>query len=162
MIRELAKTDLSSLIAIEQASQVCPWSKEAFMRCFEADYPGWAVEHEGEVIGFVILSFATGECHVLNLCISPEYQHKGWGHALLEYALSWSKMQGAMMAYLEVRRSNHPAIKLYRKMNFKEIGQRKNYYPVAKGREDALVFARDLGMEDMLDRENAFPSLDKK
>jgi ribosomal-protein-alanine N-acetyltransferase len=30
-------------------------------------------------------------------------------------------------------------------MGFNEIGLRKNYYPARRGREDALVLARDLG-----------------
>jgi ribosomal-protein-alanine N-acetyltransferase len=37
--------------------------------------------------------------------------------------------------FLEVRESNFPAIKLYYKLGFKEIGRRKGYY---KG-EDALI-----------------------
>ena len=52
------------------------------------------------------------------------------------------------MVYLEVRRTNTPAISMYRNMNFKHIGERKNYYPTAKGSEDALIFVRDLGLED--------------
>ena len=41
---------------------------------------------------------------------------------------------------LEVRASNEPAIKLYHKMDFKEIGKRRGYYkePV----EDALIMEK--------------------
>ena len=63
---------------------------------------------------------------------------------MLEYALDYAKQQGAMAAYLEVRRSNTPAIALYQKMQFLPIGERKNYYTTVSGSEDALVFARNL------------------
>jgi len=149
-IRQLTKTDLPIILVIEQTGQDIPWSEEAFARCWEANYPGWVIEDEGEIIGFIWISLASGECHVLNLCISQVKQRKGYGRELLIYALNWSRSQGAGIVYLEVRRSNTRAIALYRKMNFKQIGERKSYYPTATGKEDALIFARDLGIEDIM------------
>lgn len=148
-IRLLSELDLLALLAIEEATQPAPWSEAAFQRCWEANYPGWVLEQDDKIVGFIVISLASGECHVLNLCISPSHQRQGLGHQLLNYALKWAKEQGAGIVYLEVRRSNKQAIALYRKMNFKQIGERKNYYPTPKGQEDALVFARDIGYEDL-------------
>ena len=148
-IRYAKETDLLELLAIEEEAQLAPWSEAAFQRCWEADYPGWCIEHEGKIVGFILLSLASGECHILNLCVSPAFQRQGFGKRLLVFALVWAKEQGAGVVYLEVRRSNIQAIALYRKMNFKQIGERKNYYlvsPVSNDREDALVFARDLSI----------------
>jgi ribosomal-protein-alanine N-acetyltransferase len=49
---------------------------------------------------------------------------------------------------LEVRLSNVAAIELYKKMGFKQIGQRKNYYPAAEGKEDAMVYSLDIAVYD--------------
>lgn len=148
-IRLFGEIDFPKLLAIEEMTQVSPWSEAAFKRCWEANYPGWLMEENDETIGFILLSLVAGECHILNLCIHPGQQKKGNGHKLLSFALRWAKHQGAGVVYLEVRRSNLAAISLYRKMNFKLIGERKNYYPGIKVSEDALVFARDIGIEEI-------------
>jgi ribosomal-protein-alanine N-acetyltransferase len=147
MIRPFIPTDIPAALPIEEATQAAPWSEAAFARCFEAKYPGWVIEDQGAVAGFVLLSLVLGECHILNLCVHPSLQRRGLGRQLMAYALEWAKAQGAGIVYLEVRRSNLPAILLYQGMNFKQIGERKDYYPLAKEREDALVFARDIGIE---------------
>ena len=157
MIRPVFMGDLPTLQVIEEATQHAPWSLAAFERCFEARYPGWVMEESGEVIGFLLVSLTAGECHILNLCIRPDRQRQGWGRQLLEYGLDWAKSMKAAMIYLEVRRSNHSAIQLYLKMHFKQIGERRQYYTLPKGgKEDALVFARDIGTELLLESDPDF------
>lgn len=147
-IRQLIDTDLPQLLALEEATQTEPWSEAAFKRCFEAGYPGWVIAEAEALLGFVLLSIAAGECHILNLCVAPAHQRQGLGRRLLDYALVFAKQQGAGIAYLEVRRSNQAAIGLYRMENFKQVGERQAYYPLPHGKsEDALVFARDLSVE---------------
>lgn len=147
ILRPLHKTDIPQLIHIEETSQVAPWSENIFKKCMEAGYSGWGVEIEGGLVGFTLVSLLAGECHILNLCILPRFQHQGLGKQLLEYTLDAVKKLDGMIAYLEVRRSNERAITLYKKMGFTQIGERKDYYPVPTGLEDALVFAKDLGIE---------------
>jgi ribosomal-protein-alanine N-acetyltransferase len=146
-IRQLEKMDFPRLLDIEQLTQIAPWSELAFKRCWEAGYPGWVKEKDENVVGYILLSLAVGECHILNLCVHPDYQRQGLGHEMMEYGMQWAKEQNAGIVYLEVRRSNKAAIALYRRMNFKLIGERKGYYATPKGNEDALVFARDVGIE---------------
>ena len=148
LIRPLLAADIPQLLMLEHAAQLSPWSNAAFARCFELNYPGWAAEEQGMLQGFIMLSLKVGECHILNLSIYPHAQRRGLGSALLTGALRWAKQAGAGIVYLEVRRSNFSALALYRKMNFRIIGERKDYYPGDHGgREDALIFARDLGIE---------------
>ena len=47
----------------------------------------------------------------------------------------------AVLATLEVRRSNEPAINLYRSFGFRPVGVRPNYY--ADEGEDAIVMVLD-------------------
>ncbi|HVE44839.1 MAG TPA: ribosomal protein S18-alanine N-acetyltransferase [Gammaproteobacteria bacterium] len=141
MLRPLQKSDIPAVFAIESSVQISPWVIETFHACFRAGYVGWVLEKEGSVIGFVIISVALDECHILNLCVAHAHQRCGLGKQLLQHVLDYASSQGAKMVYLEVRRSNTRAIALYRDAGFQLIGERKGYYPTTAGMEDALVLA---------------------
>ncbi len=146
-LRILKPADLPSALAIEEATQVTPWTLDTFEQCLQAGYVGWVIEQENNLIGFIVISFIAGECHILNLCVDPAYQHQGFGWQLLTHALAEVEKEGGGTAYLEVRSSNKNAIALYKKMGFKQVGERKGYYPIPNGREDALMFAKHLGVQ---------------
>lgn len=140
----MQEQDLASVMQIETTAYPQPWSEGIFRDCFKADCQCTLYELEGELIGYSVMSMAAGEAHLLNLCIRPECQGEGLGRAALEQVLiaAGSKYTGTV--FLEVRISNLAARRLYESAGFNEIGQRFNYYPAAKGREDALVFAKVL------------------
>ena len=142
----LSESDLVRLVVIEDAAHISPWSDDVFKRCFEAGYFLWGLKENEKLVGFVVYSLQIGECHILNICVHPDHQGQGLGHCLLVFALGAAKKDGAGIAYLEVRRSNAKALSLYKKMGFVRVGERKGYYPDENGREDALVFAKDLGV----------------
>lgn len=144
MFRELCRSDVPELLAIEESAYAFPWTEETFLVCFESGCIGFAITENGRIFGFVIIMFRLRECHVLNLCIDSIHQHHGAGRQLLQHALEEAKQKGAKIAYLEVRCSNVPAVSLYRHMGFQLIGKRKNYYPMLSGHEDALVLAKRL------------------
>lgn len=144
MLRTFYKSDIPAMLAIEQSSHVVPWNEDTFKTCVQEGYAGWVIEVENKPVGFIIISLRADECHILNVCVLREYQHQGYGRKLLEHALSHAKQQHVGIAYLEVRVSNSRAISLYKKMNFHLIGERKGYYPMETGNEDALIFAKGL------------------
>jgi ribosomal-protein-alanine N-acetyltransferase len=97
-------------------------------------------------VGYGISTIGAGESHVLNLCVSPNWQGRGYGRVILQKLIDEATRFKADSLFLEVRPSNPNAIKLYRSLGFNEIGMRKDYYPASNnGREDALVMARVLG-----------------
>jgi ribosomal-protein-alanine N-acetyltransferase len=144
MLRLFNKTDLQDILRIEELGQVAPWTADIFERCWDAGYRGWVIEKEARVVGFIVVSFQAGEAHILNLGVHPDFQRQGHAEELLKQVLVRAKAQNVSTAFLEVRRSNVKAIALYEKMDFVQIGERKQYYPALKGREDALTFAKDL------------------
>lgn len=146
-LRILHEDDVSVIFAIEQLAQIAPWTIETFHHCLRAGCVGWVSTIDNQVIGFILLSLQHGEGHILNLCVHPDFQHSGYGRELIQYALTIAKEKRIGMIFLEVRRSNLHAITLYKTLDFVQIGERKNYYPTLEGREDALVFAKDLGVE---------------
>lgn len=147
MLRALTKSDLGQVLAIEESQQVVPWTEETFETCIEAGYTGWVIDQNKEIIGFVIVAMRKTECHILNLCVKKSYQRKGYGRKMLEHVLQRAAQKDVSIAYLEVRRSNRKAISLYEKMKFYLVGERKDYYPAPLGKEDALIFVKDLTVD---------------
>ena len=142
--RCMGEHDLAAVMRIETVAYPQPWSEEIFRDCLNADYQCTLYELEGELIGYSIVSLVAGEAHLLNLCMHPAHQGNGYGRAALEQVLKAAEGRQTATVFLEVRVSNTTARRLYESAGFNEIGQRFNYYPTEEGREDALVFARDL------------------
>jgi ribosomal-protein-alanine N-acetyltransferase len=94
------------------------------------------------IVGHGIMSVAAGECHILNLCVHPDFQGRRLGRRMLRRLLDLARRHNADTAFLEVRGSNRPAITLYASEGFGEVGIRRGYYPRAEGREDAVIMAR--------------------
>lgn len=148
-LRALRENDLNAVMAIELRGYPYPWTRGIFLDCLRAGYPGLAMEQDGLLIGYGILSLAADEAHVLNICIDPLVQSRGLGRQLLRALVEMARNRGAQRVFLEVRPSNTPALRLYHSEGFNEIGRRPRYYPVAQGREDALVMAIELVNDDL-------------
>jgi len=140
-LRPLKNKDLPDILRIEDSVYDYPWSEQIFKDCLAMGYSNWGLHSEGQLIAYAILSIAVGEAHVLNICIDPDKQGQGFGRMFLQELFKVAKEKGAESIFLEVRPTNKGAIVLYKKLGFTQIGQRKNYYPVEGGREDALVFS---------------------
>lgn len=145
--RPMREQDLAAVQANEQLSYTHPWTPGIFRDCLHSGYSCWVVEAGGMIIGHGVVSAAVGETHILNICIAPEWQGRGFGRRFLHHLLDVSREYGALMAFLEVRPSNANAIRLYESMGFSEVGRRRDYYPASgsRVREDAIVMA--LGLE---------------
>ncbi len=144
-LRPMTANDLDAVVAIDARAYPHPWSRGIFADCLEVGYHCHVLERDGEVVGYTIHSAAVGEAHLLNLCVDPDYQGRGYGRFLLRQVMAMARRQGAKTLFLEVRVSNDPARALYESEGFNEVGRRFDYYPAGKGREDALIYARHLG-----------------
>lgn len=140
----MREADLEAIFAIELRAYPFPWTLGIFRDCLRADYPSWVLHQDGRIVGYFLMSLAAGEAHLLNLCVAPEAQGRGYGRKLLHAMLHLARGRGAARVFLEVRPSNAGAIALYFNEGFNEIGRRPRYYPAADGREDALVMAMEL------------------
>lgn len=145
ILRPMQRSDIKVLAEIESAAYEFPWELETFRSCFKIGYHCWVGERAREVVGYGISTIGAGESHVLNLCVAPNWQGRGYGRVILQKLIDEATRFKADSLFLEVRPSNPNAIKLYRSVGFNEIGMRKDYYPARNnGREDALVMARVL------------------
>ena len=102
------------------------------------------LKEDEKVIGFAILSVSTEESHLLNIGLTSTKRGQGLGKELLEKMIIAAEVMGSKEMFLEVRISNSVAIDLYKALDFKEIGIRKNYYRLENGREDAILMSKPL------------------
>ena len=148
-IRSMTEYDLQPVMALETEAYNYPWTPGIMSDCLKVGYHCFVYEVDCEIRGYIIFSTVLDEVHLLNLCIDPHYQNKGYGKAFLSWLMNYTqgsgdKKSGSKTLYLEVRASNHPAIHLYESMGFNEIGLRPDYYPAKNGKEDAHLFACEL------------------
>lgn len=142
-IERAERGDLPGILRIERASFSMPWSYWAFMRDLLSRHAHLFVAKIGdEVVGYIDIWIAGDEGHITNLAVSPDHRRMGIGAKLLGYALDFARSKGARRVWLEVRRSNLAAQRLYRKFGFRTIGVRRGYYTDTG--EDALLMGVDL------------------
>jgi len=142
--RPMTAADIDAVMQVEVKAYEFPWTKGIFSDCLRVGYDCWVALDSDAIIGHGVLSAAAGESHILNLTVSPTLQQQGIGRQLLMHLVSRARLLSARIIMLEVRPSNHAAIRLYETSGFNEIGSRKAYYPAPDGKEDALVFACQL------------------
>lgn len=140
--RDMQVTDIERVFEIEQLGYEFPWTDGIFRDCLKVGYPSRVVEAPtGQIIGYGLMSIALDEAHLLNLCVDRSYSGQGLGQWLMEDLIDVAIGRGAQAMYLEVRPSNRSARRLYKRLGFRRIGTRPDYYPSATGREDAIVYS---------------------
>ena len=95
--------------------------------------------HVEGLLGFAIVQQIIDEVTLLDICLLPSQQGKGYGKLLLKAVMASAKVSGAVVLMLEVRESNFAARALYQQAGFIESGRRKGYYPIEGGKEDAIL-----------------------
>lgn len=142
-LRAMQDKDLRAVYKLEKLCQTRPWPNWYFRKQLRTA-SCWVLEHHGMVIGFGIVTMVKTWAHIMNMCVAPSYRRRGLGHRILLHLLQIASQQHASHVWLEVRPSNLPAISLYRKLGFRKIQIRKNYYLTPSGRENAVVMVRRL------------------
>jgi ribosomal-protein-alanine N-acetyltransferase len=97
------------------------------------------------IAGFVMLRVLGDDVELMTIAVDRKFQGKGVGAALLKASFEDLMMTPVRRMILEVAADNPAAIKLYSKLGFKKLSERKGYYARANGEPaTALVMARDL------------------
>lgn len=143
LIRKMTFDDIQSAVQIEKECFSLPWSEKSFQDSLERDDTLFLVCEEGiEITGYIGMYLSFDEGNITNVAVSPLYRKKGYGEALVSSAKELAKEKQIEKIFLEVRVSNTPAISLYKKMGFENLGVRKNFYEHPQ--EDASIMCCDL------------------
>lgn len=140
----MTEADLAEVMDIERAIYTHPWTTGNFADSIRAGYQCVTLKRGTALEGYFVLIVAAGEAHLLNLSVAAALHRCGRGTRMLAEILARAAEFGARSVFLEVRPSNPGAQSLYERHGFRRIAVRKGYYPAHGGREDALVYLREL------------------
>jgi ribosomal-protein-alanine N-acetyltransferase len=142
--------DIPDLLALERESFTHPWTEGNFREVVKDPSRATALvlreacEPAGGktsvLVAYCICQVIADELHILDLAVAPDHRRRGLGRWLLGYAIDRAARRGVDRAFLEVRRSNEPAIGLYTALGFGVLAERRGYY--RDPGEDALVLEK--------------------
>ena len=141
----ILKMNESHVAQVAQLEKICfsdPWSENSVASELNNKLALWLVAAEGETVaGYIGSQTVIDETDMMNVAVHPDFRRKGIAEALVNALAEDLKKLGSRCLTLEVRASNVPAIALYEKLGFSQIGRRKNYY--RNPREDALILRKE-------------------
>jgi ribosomal-protein-alanine N-acetyltransferase len=98
-----------------------------------------------KLAGFIMSRIVDSEAEILSVAVTSGQQGRGLARNLLRLHLGRLAGRGVKTVFLEVDENNEPAIRLYRRTGFYEVGRRTGYYPDGpSGPSNALTLRRDL------------------
>jgi len=145
-LTEAGPRDAAAIAALHAASFHRGWSEQEVEQLL---IDRQVIAHRAvagtKLIGFIMSRTAADEAEILSVAVAKSRRGHGVGRDLLSLHLRRLAGLGARAVFLEVDETNAPAIRLYDKAGFREVGRRPNYYPAANGKPAAaLVLRRDL------------------
>jgi len=135
---------MSKIDEIYYAEKCCfaePWTLA--MLESEIENPLSVIEtacRDGKTVSYALGRVVADEAELLKICVLGDYRRQGIAEKLLSELLTKMREKGAAACYLEVRSRNLPAISLYKRLGFAEIGLRRNYYRD----DDAVLMKKEL------------------
>ena len=141
-IERMNETHVAAVAALEKLCFADPWSLSSIASELNNPLALWLVAVEdGDLIGYIGSQSVMGESDMMNVAVHPDHRRKGLGEMLVLAVCDALSGEHTRLA-LEVRSSNAPAISLYEKLGFVQVGLRRNYYRNPK--EDALILRKEL------------------
>ncbi len=140
------RANIPDVAAIERECFSKPWSEDMLCEELYSDNASYivAIAEDGTVLGYAGLKVVLDEGCIEKVAVKGQYRRMGVADALIETLVRFGRVNLAFIT-LEVRVSNDPAIQLYMKHGFEQVGRRKNYYADLK--EDAILMTLEFPKE---------------
>ena len=84
--------------------------------------------YDDQIVCFGGIKIILDEANLMNIVTKKQMRGRGFAHFILNELINISKEEDCTSITLEVNENNLPAINLYKKHHFIEVGKRKNYY----------------------------------
>ena len=129
IIRKMFESDLLEILEIEKRVFQDAWERQMFYQeIYEGESKVLINEYTGRIVGYICGLKIIDEYLINNFAIDIPFRRRGLGEFFLSKLISQQIKSGVFNFFLEVRKGNIPAINLYKKMGFKVLRIRKDYY----------------------------------
>lgn len=143
IIRQMMQEDVPAIAELETLCFSDPWSQNSIASELDNRLSYWLVAEDNDrIIGYVGSQSVLDGADMMNLAVAPDCRRQGVGEALVKALADYLRNNRIVALLLEVRVSNAPAIGLYEKLGFVQVGRRPRYY--TNPREDALILRKEL------------------
>ena len=142
-IIKMSKLHLGPIVELEKICFNDPWTMPMLEPELSNPLSLWFVAVEnGCVIGYIGSQTVLDAADMMNVAVAPQYRRQGIAEQLVLSLVSALRDDKVKFLSLEVRVSNMPAISLYEKLGFQQVGLRPGYYRNPK--EDAIIMRKEL------------------
>lgn len=143
-LRAMQLADIDQVHELERQTNPSPWSREQLTQSLQSSHHCVVISRDCKVLAYAVFSTVADEAEVLNIAVSKGVRRQGFASLLIKQFLQKANDRCKML-FLEVRKSNTAARKLYDSLGFNEMGVREKYYPATAGkhgsvREDAVIY----------------------
>ena len=143
IIRLMKQEDVPQIANLEKICFSDPWSENSIASELDNRLSCWLIaEEQGRVAGYVGSQSVLDAADMMNIAVDPDFRRQGIAEQLILALVDKLKEKNVIALLLEVRVSNAPAIALYEKLGFEQVGRRPRYYH--NPREDALILRKEL------------------
>ena len=129
---KLAFMDQRSAVGVAELEKRCfstPWSLNSILGELDNPCALWLTATEGETLcGYLGVQYGPDGADIMNIAVDSAYRNRGIAQQLMKSMAERLREKQLSWLTLEVRESNLPAISLYRKLGFREVGVRRHYY----------------------------------
>ena len=142
-VRAMREDDIPFVAAIELECFTQPWSAAGLASELKKENARMFVACVGnEIAGWAGLEYVLDEGSITNVAVLTRFRRNRAGDAMVRRLIEEAVSLGLQSVTLEVRCSNEPAIALYDKLGFENIGVRPNFYDYPS--EDAVMMRLNL------------------
>lgn len=99
-------------------------------------------ENQKNIVGYILFNQILDEAEIYKIVVSKNFRKKQIAFKIMEFLLDELKKNNVKKIFLEVRKSNIPAINLYKKCGFIEIREIVDYYTNPK--EDGIMMLKEV------------------
>lgn len=141
--RQAGLDDLPDLLKLENQDDEwdLQWNEIGIRQSFEnPNFRCFLMKSKGEAKGFISVNLLSGEAEILRVVVLKEARLQGVASKMIDNLIEILRKIDCVTVFLEVNDQNYPAISLYQKKGFIEVGRRPDYYE--KG-EDAILMRLD-------------------
>ena len=143
-IRRASLDDIADIVLLESQNDEWDlnWTETGVRQSFDnPNYRCYLAYSGGEVKGMISVMLLAGEAEILRVVVLNSSRLNGVGVQMIEYVKETMRESKEKAIFLEVNNQNYPALSLYQKCGFREVGRRPDYYGE---HQDAVLMRCDL------------------